>query len=112
MARDFAQRFYHSKDWKTVRDLKISMVHGLCERCLKQGEIRAGDIVHHTVELNAGNIGDPGVALNVALLEYVCIDCHNLEHKGGNGNPLPDGLMFDARGQVVRRMVSVATKDE
>jgi 5-methylcytosine-specific restriction endonuclease McrA len=52
----------------------------LCERCLRNGIVRAGRIVHHKIHLDADNIGDPNVTLNWDNLELVCMDCHAAEH--------------------------------
>lgn len=74
------KQFYKSKAWLTCRDGYIKSVHGLCERCLKDGKVVTGYIVHHKVYLNDENINNPEVTLNWDNLEYLCFDCHNKEH--------------------------------
>lgn len=72
--------FYHSAKWLRTREAYISKVGGLCERCLKQGRVCSGYIVHHKIPINAENISDPSILLSFDNLEYLCLDCHNQEH--------------------------------
>ena len=95
MARDFAKAFYNSKEWQHCRDAYIEHVHGLCERCH-----RPGWIVHHKCYLTPANIEDPDVTLNFDNLEYLCQDCHNLEHGSMDHKPVKDGLFFDENGDL------------
>ena len=85
MAQDFAKAFYRSQAWTSCRDSYIAKRHGLCERCLSRGLIRAGKIVHHKVYLTPDNISIPGIALNHDNLELLCQDCHNAEHNAKQG---------------------------
>ena len=77
---DRQRNFYDSEAWKKCRESYRKSRGGLCERCLKEGIVRAGRIVHHKVHLNADNIDDPNVTLNWDNLELVCMDCHAAEH--------------------------------
>lgn len=72
--------FYTSSVWKKARTAYIESKHGLCERCLKQGLIVAGKIVHHKHHLNKENYLNPEVATNFDNLELLCQKCHNEEH--------------------------------
>lgn len=72
--------FYKSAAWKKCRAAYIKKCGGLCERCLAQGLIKPGYIVHHKVHLTEDNVSDPNVALSFDNLEYLCMDCHNAEH--------------------------------
>ena len=78
--KDFAEKFYKGKAWQRVRaqfvNDRISEDGGMCQRC----KTAPGFIVHHTIELTPGNIGDAGIALNPELFEFLCLDCHNKEH--------------------------------
>jgi hypothetical protein len=38
-------------------------------------------IPHHTVELTDDNVDDPTVSLNPELIEVICFNCHNKEHR-------------------------------
>jgi 5-methylcytosine-specific restriction endonuclease McrA len=95
MARDFAKAFYNSAAWQHCRDAYIEHVHGLCERCH-----RPGWIVHHKCYLSPANIEDPDVTLNFDNLEYLCQDCHNLEHGSVDHKSVKDGLYFDENGDL------------
>lgn len=78
--KPWAEEFYKSKAWKDCRSAYAQSVGGLCERCLKEGKYRAGEIVHHKVQLTPVNICDPTVALSWDNLELVCRNCHAQEH--------------------------------
>lgn len=101
MAKDFSKSFYASKRWKVCRKSYISSVHGLCEECLRNGKYKPGLILHHKITLTPDNINDPYITLNFDNLEYLCQECHNIEHYS-NGI-LREGLMFDENGDVVER---------
>ena len=74
------KNFYHSGAWAQCRESYKRYRGGLCERCLKQGIITAGDEVHHKIRLTLDNIHDPMVTLNWENLELLCKNCHSLEH--------------------------------
>ena len=78
--REYDTSFYKSKAWLNCRAAYIKSIGGLCERCLAEGKIVPGYIVHHKIHLNANNITDPSITLNWSNLEYLCHDCHNKEH--------------------------------
>lgn len=98
--KEFAKKFYRSKEWKKCRESYISerrMVDGgLCEIC---GE-RTGYIVHHKKALTPANISNPEISLSHGNLQYVCKPCHDKEEghfirrKKGN-------CVFDANGQPI-----------
>lgn len=83
MARDFAKCFYKSAAWQRCRDAFIAYRRtvdgGVCQRCHDM----PGYIVHHKIYLTPANLRDPQISLSFDNLEYVCLDCHNLEHQGG-----------------------------
>lgn len=80
MAKDFARKFYYSKEWQSCRNAyikkRIAIDGGLCERCGK----RLGYIVHHSDKITEQNANNPDVLLSHSNLEYVCFDCHNEIH--------------------------------
>ena len=103
MAKEFAKQFYNSTAWKKCRKSYISSVHGLCERCLKEGRLVNGYIVHHKILLTPNNIGDVNITLNHKHLEYVCKECHDEEHGVGNiGRTVRKGLKFNDLGELVK----------
>ena len=78
--REFAERFYGSRQWKECRKAYKKQVGGLCERCLEHGLITPGEVIHHKIVLTPQNISDPNVALNFSNLRCVCRKCHAIEH--------------------------------
>ncbi len=102
IAREFAKKFYNSKQWKKCRELYRQSVNGLCERCLKKGKYVLGDEVHHKKHLSPDNINNPDVTLSFNNLELLCASCHSIEHNRSKENCLDDGLMFDDDGDLVR----------
>lgn len=81
MARDFAKRFYKSKEWQRCQAAYVKYAGGLCERCKANGIIRAGVIVHHKIHITPDTIKDPSVLTNFDNLQLVCRDCHAALHK-------------------------------
>lgn len=81
MAKEYAKKFYKSTAWRQVRTECIQRAGGLCEICLKTGDIVPGVIVHHKEHITPENISNPAVTLTLDNLEFVCISCHNLIHK-------------------------------
>ena len=94
--KDWARKFYHSKQWLKVRKLAIIRSDRLCERCPMPGYM-----VHHIIPLTPDNINDPNITLNLDNLEYLCHDCHNEEHLECNGTI--DGLRFTPEGEIIKR---------
>ena len=78
--KDYAKAFYKSTAWQKCRAAYIKSVGGLCERCLAEGKIVPGYIVHHKCYLTPENITDPAVSLNWSNLEYLCVEHHNQQH--------------------------------
>lgn len=78
--QEYAERFYKSKAWQHTRDAYAKSKRGLCERCLSEGRLTPGEIVHHKVHLSPENINDPTVSLSWDNLELVCRDCHAQLH--------------------------------
>lgn len=78
---DKVHQFYCRKPW---RDLSYSLkvkVNGQCNRCKETILDFSKLIGHHTVELNENNVDNPDIALNPELIEIICHDCHNKEHR-------------------------------
>jgi hypothetical protein len=99
MAKEWAIKFYKSKQWHDCREAYIAYVFGLCEMCNS-----AGYIVHHKVRLTPMNINDPDVSINHEHLQYLCIDCHNSEHYRKIQGVTKEGLMFDEHGDLVEEL--------
>ena len=99
--KPWAKAFYNSKEWQACREAYIASKQGLCERCLAQGRISPGEIVHHKEWLTPDTIGDPSVTLNFDNLELLCWDCHNKEH--GKQLPIAEGMEFDESGNLRKK---------
>ena len=99
MAKEYAEAFYHSKEWIKCRKAYIKSVHGLCERC---GE--PGYIVHHKKYITPNNINDSNITLNFDNLEYLCLDCHNKEHEFNREKRriTAIGTVFDSKGNLIQ----------
>lgn len=98
MAKEWAKKFYNSKQWKDCREAYVSTIPGLlCEKC---GE-RVGLEVHHVIELNPSNINDPNITLNHDNLMYLCFDCHQaITHN--RKDCIAEGLKFDIDGNLIK----------
>lgn len=73
--------FYASEAWITLRLLLINERGNRCEHC-KKIIPRSKDLIgHHTIELTPENVHDHSISLNPDLIEIICFDCHNKEHK-------------------------------
>lgn len=95
--KQWAEKFYQSTVWKRCRNLyiqnRINIDGGLCERCHK----KIGYIVHHKIYLTQLNIANPSISLSLENLEYLCHQCHDIEHL--NANHLR--VDFNADGDVL-----------
>jgi hypothetical protein len=79
--KDWNQWFYTSQVWVDCRAAYKKSKKGLCERCLKEGIITPGKIVHHKIHLTPENIHDPNYTLNWDNLELLCHRHHDEEHE-------------------------------
>ncbi|ANZ98177.1 hypothetical protein BFC20_10920 [Brochothrix thermosphacta] len=69
-------KFYQSSEWKQARMTKL-VNQPLCEECLKNKNVKQGQIVHHIIELKE----DWEQRVNQNNLETICRECHNKHHK-------------------------------
>lgn len=95
MAKEFAGNFYVTQAWKKCRNAYISYAGGLCERCLRNGLIVPGKIVHHKIHLTPETIKDPRMAYGFDNLELLCEACHADEH----AEDIKEGNMKYLRGK-------------
>lgn len=93
--KDFAKPFYTSKAWARCREAYAKSKRGLCERCLSDGLVNPGEIVHHKIHLTPGNINDPKITLGWDNLELVCRNCHAEIH-----SRKPRRFSVDSSGRV------------
>ena len=80
--KEFAVKFYKSKQWQHTRNAYARSVGGLCEECYKKGLIVPLEEVHHKEPLTPNNINDPMVTLNWDNLIGLCRECHRQIHTG------------------------------
>ena len=60
-----------------------------------------GVIVHHKIHLTRDNINDMDIALGMDNLEYLCRECHALEHTEQLATDI--NLIFDDDGNIIER---------
>lgn len=80
LMKKYAEAFYKSKIWQTVRANYLKQSGGLCEECLKKGIYKAAVEVHHKIHITPLNIDDPSVTLNYDNLIGLCRECHRKKH--------------------------------
>lgn len=99
MAREFAKKFYKSKEWLKCREAVVKRDFRLCVECGAPGEE-----VHHIEHITPDNINDPNITLNMDNLKTLCKDCHHKAHKRNqftDHNEVEEGLKFDENGYLV-----------
>jgi|LSQX01.3.fsa_nt_gb hypothetical protein len=81
---DKLHQFYCSRSWRDLSHMLKIRRGGKCARC---GFVAATKdewaqlIGHHKVELTEENITDAAISLNPELVEVICLNCHNKEHR-------------------------------
>lgn len=89
--KEYAEAFYKSRTWQDCRNEYARKAKHLCENCLKDGIIRAGEIVHHINPITPANIDNPEITLNPENMMLVCRDCHAKIHSGKRYRFGPNG---------------------
>lgn len=92
--KEYAKTFYKSKEWQKTKNLYMSSIHYVCERC---GAVAT--ICHHKKYITPYNITNVNITLDQNNLEGLCQDCHNKEHTTKD-----TGLckaVFDSNGNVI-----------
>ena len=101
MAKDFAQGFYNSTAWKECRQAYKSQRRFLCERCLAEGILTPGEIVHHKIRITPATINNPEVTLNFDNLELLCRKHHEEEHKRERNRTVDRRYTIGPAGEVI-----------
>lgn len=96
--KKYAEAFYKSKTWQNTREAYAKSQAGLCERCLKQGIVTPGEIVHHKKHITPKTILDPGVTLDFDNLELLCRKCHAEAHEKKSSKRR---YYFDEQGRCI-----------
>lgn len=94
MAKEYAKKFYKSKEWIKCRNSFMKSKNYICERC---GGVAY--IVHHKKHITPLNINNPNITLNWDNLQALCHNCHNAVH--GNGEACISGVTFDENGDLI-----------
>lgn len=97
MAKNFSNKFYHSKKWKEIRAFILTRDFYMCQIC----KIPDCNTVHHIKELTPMNINDSSITVNPDNLITVCNRCHNLIHDRYKHNEDVQRYTFDIEGNVV-----------
>lgn len=74
--KQFAEKFYKSKEWKKIRQHIYKTKYGICELCGAPG-----DEVHHIIPLTPNNITNQDITLSKSNLILLCKSCHQKQHK-------------------------------
>ena len=81
---DKIHAFYCRKPWRDLSyRLKVDR-GGKCERCgftAITKEDWSKLIGHHKLELTDSNVDNAAISLNPELIEIICLDCHNEDHR-------------------------------
>lgn len=77
---DVLHVFYSSKPWREL-SYNLKLQRKKCERCGSRPLRFSNLIGHHKIELNELNYKDSSISLNPELIEIICQDCHNKEHR-------------------------------
>lgn len=78
--QSWAEAFYKSQAWKSIREIAMQRDAYLCVDCAKTGRIIPAEEVHHIVPLTPENVTDPNITLNLENLVSVCRECHKKRH--------------------------------
>jgi 5-methylcytosine-specific restriction endonuclease McrA len=80
------EQFYHTEDWRELREEVLYFYHYECQECLQKGIYTKADCVHHVNEVKHR----PDLALsryytdikgnNQPNLVPLCNQCHNIVH--------------------------------
>ena len=84
MSRDkHYQKLLNSKRWAEVKRFVWHRAGGLCERCRREGFIRAGVDCHHKTPVESAKTEQEmeRLAYDVSNIELLCIPCHIKTHQ-------------------------------
>ena len=79
--KQYAEKFYKSRQWQETREAYAKSKSYLCEKCLETGTITAGEIVHHKRPITRDNIDNPAITLSWDNLQLLCRACHEKAHR-------------------------------
>lgn len=73
--KEYAKKFYNSKEWQSVRQAALMRDNYLCRLCGSPAEE-----VHHIIHISEENINDVNITLNIHNLMCLCKQCHFEQH--------------------------------
>ena len=84
--REERAEIYNSQEWKRLRKAYFQK-NPLCERCLENGRVTAGEHVHHIHSFMNYDSQEQRMqcALDWNNLMTVCVECHNIIHNNTKG---------------------------
>ncbi len=78
--QSWAEGFYKSQSWKSIRDTAMKRDAHLCVDCAKHGRVTPAEEVHHIIPLTPDNINDTNITLSLDNLVSLCRECHKARH--------------------------------
>ena len=77
------QKLLNSKRWAEVKRIVWQRTGGLCERCRREGLIRAGVDCHHKTPVESAKTEQEmeQLAYDVSNVELLCVPCHIKVHQ-------------------------------
>lgn len=79
--RDDTWKFYRTREWKRIRDVRLKMDNHMCVRCRDQGVMRQAQMVDHIKPIKT----HWQLRLSLSNLQSLCFSCHN--YKTSNEDP-------------------------
>ena len=76
---EYRQKFYQSKQWRNLRNYKISE-NPLCELCEKENKLVGAIDVDHIIDIK----DNPFLALEYENLQSLCKPCHSKKTMNDN----------------------------
>jgi len=73
-------QFYRSREWKTLRAVKLSQSNYMCDECKAKGVVSLAVDVHHVIPISRAW----DKRLDIDNLKCLCVKCHNEVHNRWN----------------------------
>ena len=74
-------KLYNSQKWQKLRQAQL-MLQPLCQHCLENGKVTAGEEIHHIVPISKGQTLEEQtyLAYNADNIITLCTECHHKVH--------------------------------
>lgn len=73
-------KFYHTKQWRSIREIALRRDNYLCQYCLNHKRVRTGNIGDHIVPYEV----EPENRTNLANIAIACSKCHTAKTNGSS----------------------------